>query len=214
MSLYLLVKEHKVTGLKYLCKHEAQSLKDCVLYRGSGTYWKRHLKQNGNIVNTKCLFVTEDKDVFRKIAIKYSLEFDIVNSDKWANLTLEEGQGGNTVFDKIEHGKKTSFGLNKPIVKQKHLKHLSEHIKIIQPLAAKAAKEKLTGVKKSEQHRYNMCGERPHVNQTGSKNNNAKKIQTPFGIFYSISEASKNIQGYTYKMIWSRLNNVSGWRYI
>ena len=79
---------------------------------------------------------------------------------------------------------------------------------------AKSAKEKLTGVPKTEQHKENMRGKRPHVSQSGSKNNNAKIIQTPYGIFGSIREASQQIEGYTYKMIWNRLQNDKEWRYV
>jgi len=60
----------------------------------------------------------------------------------------------------------------------------------------------------------NMKGKRPHVNQSGSKNNFAKKIKTPFGIFGSIREASHQIEGYTYKMIWDRLQKSKNWLYL
>lgn len=214
MAIYLLIKEHTHTKLKYLCKHVASSFSECESYKGSGTYWKRHLNQYGNHVKTTCLFVTEDEKEFRKIAKKYSSEFNVIDSKEWANLCAEEGQGGNTVIDKNLHGEKTKQGLHKPEVREKHLLFLREQVKKIQPLAAKAAKEKLTGVLKTEQHKQNMRGKRPHVNQTGSKNNFAKKIETPFGIFGSISEASQQIQDYTYSMIWKRLQNDNDWRYI
>jgi hypothetical protein len=214
MLLYLLVKEHNLTGLKYLCKKSAHSFDECVKYKGSGTYWKKHLAKHGNDVSTTCLFVTEDKQEFKKIATKYSKEYDIVNSKQWANLTIEEGQGGNTVVDLKLHKEKTSFGIKHSKNYSKHLDFLKEHIKIIQPLAAKAAKEKMTGVPKTEQHKQNMRGKRPHVNQTGSNNNFAKKIETPFGVFGSIREASNKIKGYTYKMIWYKLHNDTQWRYL
>jgi hypothetical protein len=214
MAIYLLVKEHVDTGLKYLCKHVSDSLLDCEKYPGSGIYWSKHLKKHGNKVKTKCLFVTEDESEFRKIAKKYSLEYDVTNSKEWANLCDEEGQGGNTVIDKKLHGKKTKLGQSRPEVKEKMKIHLEKQVKIIQPLAAKAAKLKLKNVPKSEEHKQNMRGKRPHVNQAGANNNNAKKIKTPFGIFDSIRDASKNIEGYSYKMIWDRLQNDTEWRYV
>lgn len=214
MTIYLLIKEHVDTGMKYLCKHVASSFSDCETYTGSGVYWKKHLKKHGNHVKTTCLFVTDDKEKFRKIAKKYSLEYDVVNSKQWANLCDEEGQGGNTVVDKKNHGDKTKRGLHRPEVREKHLKFLENHINNIRPLAVKAVKEKLTGVPKSDQHKQNMRGKRPHVNQTGSNNNNSKGIVTPYGNFGSISEASRQIEGYTYKMIWNRLQNDKEWRYL
>jgi hypothetical protein len=214
MAIYLLVKEHAYTGLKYLCKHVASSFSECEEYKGSGTYWKRHLKQHGNHVKTTCLFVTENEKEFREVAKKYSLEFNIIESKEWANLCNEEGQGGNTVVDKNTHSEKTKLGLYRSEVREKHLAHLKEQVKITQPLAAKAAKEKLTGVPKTEHHKEKMRGKRPHVIQLGNKNNNAKGIQTPYGTFGSIREASQQIEGHTYKMIWDRLQNDSSWRYI
>jgi hypothetical protein len=214
MAIYLLVKEHLDTGMKYLCKRVASSFSACEKYKGSGVYWKKHIKKYGNNVKTTCLFVTEDKDEFRKVAKKYSLEFNVTKSKEWANLCDEQGEGGNTVTDTKEHGKKTKQALHKPEIREKHLKHLIKHIKSIQPLAAKAAKEKLTGVLKSEKHKENMRGKRPHINQTGSNNNNSKGIVTPYGIFGSISEASRQINGYTYKMVWDRLQNDKEWRYL
>ena len=214
MAMYLLVKEHVGTGLKYLCKRVASSFSECEKYKGSGVYWTKHLKKYGNNVKTTCLFVTESKDEFYKVAKKYSLDYNVTKSKEWANLCDEEGQGGNTVVDKIVHGKKTSLGLQQPNVRQKHLIFLKEHIKIIQPLAAAAAKEKLTGVPKTEKHKENMRGKRPHVNQTGAKNNNAKGIETPFGFFGSISEASRQLKGYTYRIIWYKLHNDNEWRYL
>jgi hypothetical protein len=214
MALYLLVKEHVDTGMKYLCKHVASSFSECEKYTGSGIYWKRHLKQHGNNVKTTCLFVTENEKEFREIAKKYSLKFNVTQSKEWANLCDEEGQGGHTVIDKEKHGKLMEQIHKKTEVKQKVKKHLDDIRFWTQPLAAQAAKEKLTGVLKTEEHKQKMRGKRPHVNQSGSKNNNSKKIETPFGIFGSISEASRQIEGYTYMMIWCRLQNNKEWRYI
>lgn len=214
MAIYLLIKKHNVTGLKYLCKRDASSFSECEKYRGSGTYWKRHLKEHGNDVKTTCLFVTENEKQFRKVAKHYSKQFNVAESEEWANLCDEEGQGGNTVIDKKSHGEKSKKTWQNPQIRKKLLKHLEEQRKIYHHLAVKAAKEKLTGVPKTEQHKQKMRGKRPHVNQSGAKNNYAKKIETPFGIFGSIREASQQINGYTYKMIWDRLQNDKEWRYL
>ncbi len=214
MAIYLLIKQHNVTGLKYLCKHEAHSLDECVRYRGSGVYWTKHIKKYGNNVSTECIFITESKEVFRKIATEYSLKFDVVKSKDWANLTIEEGQGGDTITDKVAHGKIMKMVHQRPEVKEKVLKHLENHLKVIQPKAAAAAKKKLSGLAKTEEHREKMRGLRPHVTQSGSNNNNSKKIKTPFGIFGSIIEASHKIEGHTYRMIWNRVQKNDGWNYI
>ena len=43
---------------------------------------------------------------------------------------------------------------------------------------------------KTQKEKLSMRGKRPHVIQSGSFNNNAKKINTPFGVFGSIKECS------------------------
>ena len=44
MLHYLMLKEHLVTGLKYLCKTSTTNPKRPYYYVGSGIYWKKHLK--------------------------------------------------------------------------------------------------------------------------------------------------------------------------
>lgn len=90
--IYLYLKIHNVTGLKYLGK----TTQDPYKYMGSGKIWKAHLRKHGFDVSTVILFQTEDKNLFREVALQYSREFDIVSSPEWANLTEEEGQGGKT----------------------------------------------------------------------------------------------------------------------
>jgi len=92
MTIYLYVKTHNETGLKYLGK----TTKDPFKYNGSGTIWKNHIKKHGNYVTTEVIFETSDKNEFRDTAIRYSKEWNIVESPEWANLTVEEGQGGAT----------------------------------------------------------------------------------------------------------------------
>lgn len=60
----------------------------------------------------------------------------------------------------------------------------------------------------------NMRVKKPNAKQKGSNNNFAKRIQTPFGTFGSIKEASENINNYSYKMIWDRLQKSSDWFYL
>ena len=53
--LYLMVKTHIVTGLKYLCKRVTTSDSKAISYKGSGKYWKNHLKIHGKNINTEIL---------------------------------------------------------------------------------------------------------------------------------------------------------------
>ena len=88
--IYLYLKTHNITGLKYLGK----TINDPYSYSGSGTDWIPHLKEHGDDVDTVVLFQTEDKVEFRKVATRYSEELNIVESEEFANRMPEQGQGG------------------------------------------------------------------------------------------------------------------------
>ena len=90
--IYLYIKTHNKTKLKYLGK----TIKDPFNYKGSGTFWLKHLKEHGEDVTTEVIFQSENKDEFREQAIYFSEFYNVLASPDWANLTREEGQGGNT----------------------------------------------------------------------------------------------------------------------
>lgn len=90
MTIYLYVKTHNKTGLKYMGK----TILDPHRYPGSGKYWKRHIKEHGNDVTTQILLATEDKTEFVETAIFFSRLFGIVESKEWANFREETGHGG------------------------------------------------------------------------------------------------------------------------
>jgi len=94
-TLYL--KEHLSTGLKYL----GYTKNDVTKYTGSGKYWLRHLKKHGIDHKTTILLQTIDKEEIKKWGRYYSNLWDVVNAknDKgekiWANLRIEQADGGN-----------------------------------------------------------------------------------------------------------------------
>ena len=91
MNTYkLYVKTHQVTGLKYL----GYTRQDPFVYKGSGKYWKLHLKKHGNQVHTEILFETTNKEKIKETGIYYSQLWNVVSNDGWANLRIEEGDGG------------------------------------------------------------------------------------------------------------------------
>lgn len=90
--IYLYVKTHNVTGLKYLGK----TIKDPYLYKGSGKYWKRHIKKYGYDVTTEILLETNDPLELLDYATQYSIKYNVVDSKEWANLIIESGDGGDT----------------------------------------------------------------------------------------------------------------------
>jgi hypothetical protein len=88
--IYLYVKTHTVTGLKYFGKTENS---DPHKYPGSGKYWSRHLKIHGRKYTTEIIFSSESKEEITKVGMEYSLLWNIVESEEWANLKLESGDG-------------------------------------------------------------------------------------------------------------------------
>ena len=88
--IYLYIKTHNKTNLKYLGKTE----QDPMAYKGSGVYWKRHLRKYGNDVTTEVIFESESKEEIKSMGLYYSNEFNVVESKDWANLIEENGCGG------------------------------------------------------------------------------------------------------------------------
>jgi hypothetical protein len=93
-STYLYIKQHNITGLKYFGK----TVKTNVLnYKGSGKLWSRHLNKYGNDVTTVWCQLFHDKEELVEFATKFSIENNIVESDEWANLKIEDGLWGGGV---------------------------------------------------------------------------------------------------------------------
>ena len=92
----LMIKTHNKTKLKYLCytTKEGEAYDN---YNGSGKYWKRHLNIHGTDISTELIFESSSKEDFKKQAINTSEQYNIIESDEWANLIIEQGDGGNTV---------------------------------------------------------------------------------------------------------------------
>ena len=95
MHTYFLYLKTSPLGLKYLGK----TTKDPYKYIGSGKIWKRHInkhKLTNDDIKTEILFETKDLEEFKKIAVKISHELNIVESNEFANLIIEKGDGGDT----------------------------------------------------------------------------------------------------------------------
>jgi len=88
---WLMVKQHRITGLKYFCK---TIKKDPYKYKGSGIRWCNHLKKHGRNVDTLWCMLFYNKEELVEYAINFSKENNIVESDEWANLVIEDGITG------------------------------------------------------------------------------------------------------------------------
>lgn len=91
MIIYLYIKTHNKTGLKYFGKTISTNPEK---YHGSGTYWKRHIEKHGYDVTTEIFGEYKDEESAKDAAIQFSIENSIVESNAWANLKLETLDGG------------------------------------------------------------------------------------------------------------------------
>ncbi len=92
---YFLYIKTSPLGLKYLGK----TIKNPYIYKGSGKIWKRHLNKHSleSIdIQTDIIFETNNLEELIKKGIEFSLKYNIVESKKWANLKIENGDGGDT----------------------------------------------------------------------------------------------------------------------
>lgn len=189
--IYLMIKKHKITGKKYLCKKVANNDKSAITYNGSGLRWKRHLEVHGNDIDTEILYKcpTENKNEFRNIAIGYSNKLNILKDTLWLNLVMEEGQGGSRPDTSGTKGKKWMYKDEKRIMvasnkiseyiesgwsigfPESFLKMLSENMKGKIP-ANKGKKMKLPHeyVSRQSKKKYDIAG--------GSRNSYTAKMRS------------------------------------
>jgi hypothetical protein len=108
MKLTKIYVKQSPLGLFYLGK---TTLNNHDSYLGSGKYWKLHIKKHNlcpKDIKTWILHETEDRDDLIKIGLYYSKIFNVVDSENWANLKEETGDGGITVKDQWK-GEKNPF---------------------------------------------------------------------------------------------------------
>ena len=86
----LMIKQHDVTGLKYLHKSSVHTSEE---YIGSGTRWKGHIKKYGPDVTTLWEESFHEDEV-EEIALFLSDELKVVESGEWANYIPENGLDG------------------------------------------------------------------------------------------------------------------------
>ena len=145
-SLY--VKTHQVTGLKYLGQ---TSKSDPHKYTGSGKYWLRHIKQHGKNWDTEILLESQTKKNINRLGAYYSNLWNVVESDEWANLKPETGDGAASG---IHNHMKTPDILAKqqaiirhPAIKEKH------RAATIKAMNTPAVKEKLKAIRNTPEYK-------------------------------------------------------------
>lgn len=148
---YLYVKTHNKTGLKYLGQ---TSLSDPHKYQGSGKRWRVHIKKHGYDVTTDIIFETEDKEELKEQGIYYSNLWNVVESTEWANLMIEQGDGGDTSASPAYQ----EYLMNRePIIGEKNPFWGKTHTEETKALLAEKASEQWKGVFKSEEHKRKIA---------------------------------------------------------
>jgi len=118
--MYLYLKTHNTTGLKYLGK---TSSKTPDKYHGSGKYWKRHIQKHGYNVTTEILFQSDNPEEIKQQGIFYSVLWNVVESKEFANLKDEAGDGGWGFVNsdkKVLEGRRKRMLENNPFKGKKH----------------------------------------------------------------------------------------------
>jgi len=137
---FLLLKQHAITKLKYLCYHRG-TIASCFTYKGSGVYWQRHLKKHGNNTVTTILEQSSNQEIIKEAGIKYSKLWNIVDSEEFANLVIENC---STTFDHVNQTELHKIVSEK--TRQRQLgKTMAERLRIpnyISPHAGKSMKER------------------------------------------------------------------------
>ena len=120
MTIYLYVKHHTKTGLKYFGKTEKP---DPYKYKGSGVYWKPHINKYGTqFVETIQIWEFQDQEEATKFALEFSKQNNIVESNEWANLVIEDALGGGS-FSKGRNHTEEAKAKMKNIPKPKSVEH-------------------------------------------------------------------------------------------
>lgn len=176
-NIYLYVKTHNVTGLKYLGKTTSE---DPHGYPGSGLHWIRHLKKHGYNYTTEILRKCRSHDELIKWGLYYSNLWNVVISNKWANLREEAGEGGN---HSEESKKKMSFSQkNKPPVTNETRRKLKEAAKNRPPQSEETRKKKsksLIGHTNSVGEKNGMFGKQ-HIKESRKKIGLKSKKRIPW----------------------------------
>jgi hypothetical protein len=178
MKIYLYVKQHRKTGLKYFGK---TSTKDPYIYVGSGTYWRRHLKQYGSDIDTISVWEFNDPTECEKFALEFSTSQKIVESSKWANLRPENGLDGKVPGSPgLKKEKNPNWGKTKELNSFYGKKHKDQTIALYK-----------------EQKK-------------GANNPRAKRVITPLGEFGCVKEAAQILKINRDKLSLMIRNKVEG----
>jgi len=181
MTIYLYIKQHSITGLKYFGRTKSVNP---FKYLGSGDYWESHLKKyDKKYVKTLEIWGFDDQELCTEFALKFSKDNNIVESKYlegprkgkkiWANLIPEDGVNGGYITEE------TKLKISKTL-KSKEDNHLSKSKKFKDlmslnwqgdknPSYRLDAKQRLSRPK-TEEHKKNLSKPKPPRSETHTKN--------------------------------------------
>jgi hypothetical protein len=169
----LYIKQHSITGLKYFGKTTRDPLK----YNGSGKHWIRHIKKHGRkyIITTHLIGPFTDAADISEFALFFSEEFDIVDSDLWANMKPENGLDGGSTNEGTPHStesKQKISDANIGIPKSDEHKQKISEAKTGKASPLKGIPSGKKGIPKSDETKQNMrkpqkLVECPHCGKIG-----------------------------------------------
>ena len=169
MIIYLYVKQHSITGLKYFGKTVS---KDPFKYLGSGKYWVPHIKKHGKqYIKTLEVWGFDNQEMCTEFALNFSKENNIVESNEWANLCEENGIGFTlTEIQKIKIAKASKGNKNGMFGKT----HTDEVKSILAEKATNRFKgksyEELYGEEKAKRLKFKRSEIAKMKNNTGQHN--------------------------------------------
>jgi hypothetical protein len=123
MTIYLYVKTHNKTGLRYLGK---TTMSDPHTYKGSGADWKKHLKEHGEDYTTEIIRECKSNKELNEWGRYYSKLWNVVESPDWANRIPETGGGGNHTPERKELFRQQQLGKKKPPRTPEHTEKIAE----------------------------------------------------------------------------------------
>lgn len=153
MPIYLYVKTHNKTGLKYLGKTTSS---DPHKYPGSGKYWTRHLQKYGYDYSTEIIKECETIDEIREWGLYYSKLWNVAENNEWANLILEQGEGLDSESAKI-----STTNYHKNLSEFERRKRSENCSKGQKERFKKNPESKLTKTRKSDAHKGSYRIESP-----------------------------------------------------
>jgi len=229
MLIYLYVKQCSHCNLKYFGKTTNNNPKK---YRGSGKYWSRHIKSYNSTVKTINIWKFDDIDICNAFALNFSKENNIVESEEWANLILENGIDGFPPGIEFSKKHKNNIKLNhRDVSEEKNPMYGKNHTEKSKRLMRQKRKIYFENGNKGSMYKKHHTEHTKNIISKTSKNrfvNGSKSLEkilitkstgtwiTPWGTFSSANQASKSPKAkYSASHILKLCrNNTQGYSYL